>query len=75
MKVTMILERNVTENIEFEIENLDHLKELNEDNEKLWNLISKQDAKTEEVCGEVLSINYEVDGKYYTEEELIPEEL
>jgi len=35
MKVTMILERNVTENIEFEIENLDHLKELNEDNEKL----------------------------------------
>jgi hypothetical protein len=75
MKVTMILERNVTENIEFEIENLDHLKELNEDNEKLWNLISEQDAKTEEVCVEVLSIIYEVDGKYYTEEELIPEEL
>jgi hypothetical protein len=71
MKVTMILERSITENIEFEVRDLDHLKELNEDNEKLWNLISEQDAKIEEVCGEVLSINYEVDGKEYTEEELI----
>ena len=75
MKVTMILERNATDEIEFEVRDLDHLKELNEDNEKLQKLIKEQDAEYEEVCGEVLFVSYKVDGKEYTEEELITEEL
>ena len=69
MKVTVILECNVTENIEIEVKDLEELKTILKDGE-LWDTIAEQDAKTEEVCGEVLFTVFEVDGKEYSEEEL-----
>ena len=70
MKVTMYMERNVTEAVNFEVIDMDHLKELIKDYSEVWSLISEQCGKVEEVNGEVLETKFEIDGKEYTEEQL-----
>lgn len=73
MKARMFMERNVTDAVDIEVVDMNHLKELARDHTKLWDLIASQDAKTEEVVGEVLETKFEVDGIEYTEDQLTME--
>jgi len=72
MKVIVHLERNVSDAVEIEVKDLDELKELAKDTDKLHQEIDRQDQTWEEVCGEVLYATYEVEelGKTFTEKEL-----
>ena len=58
MKASVYFERNVNEQVDIEVKDLNHLKELTKDSDALWNLISEQGAQIIENCGEMLDVKY-----------------
>lgn len=73
MKITVLVERVVNEEIEIEVADFDHLEELAK-NDKLFEEIDLQmsqnyDLKWSETCGDLIAVEVEADGKFYSLED------
>jgi hypothetical protein len=55
----MLLERNCSEEIIFEVKDLEHLKELMLDNKKLSTIFDEQEAVFEQIAEEIICTTFE----------------
>lgn len=59
MRVSVLMERAVTDAVEIEVESLEQLKDIMEDSSLLHQLIDEQNERWEGVVGECLDVRFE----------------